>query len=192
MTARIVIYLLTFTFVSPFFCLAQDKFSDHEKLYLATQPGMEHEQLFYMVGKWRQISEEFHTQSPPTYGKGEADTKIILGGRYVQTRSVINYEGYTIEQYWFFGYDKVLKNYTFTVFDNVSTVILHSTGSYDPDKRRFEFSGESPDILEPEKMIPFRVRITFESDRKYIFELFLKLEGEEIKRYKIVNVKLGE
>ena len=116
-------------------------------------PGENHKHLEHFVGSWDLTTKMWMAgpDSPPTVSKGTAETKWILGKRYIQEslkaemkmpgpdgkEMAMPFEGLGIT-----GYDNFKKVYVGTWADDMGTQLLTMRGNYDPAKKTLAMYGE--------------------------------------------------
>ena len=150
-------------------------------------PGPEHNLLYAMEGIWRQLV-SWHTKGQPDeFSKGFTQNRVILGGRYLQMKSIHEIGIFPYLSMTMIGFDRRKEKYTLHIFDVLTTYSLEAEGKYDPEKEVLTFSGASVPPM-AEKELPFNYEISFEDDKKFIIQLFVHENDEKFLRMKVVNI----
>jgi hypothetical protein len=116
-------------------------------------PGENHRHLEHFVGSWDCTMKMWMggPDTKPTVSKGTAETKWILGKRYIQEslRAEMKMPGpdgkemaMPFEGLGTTGYDNFKKIYVGTWADDMGTQLLTMRGSYDPAKKTLAMYGE--------------------------------------------------
>jgi hypothetical protein len=128
------------------------------------KPGPEHERLRALVGKWDLTYEG-------SAGKGTAEFKSIMGGRFVTEEVKLPFGSATFEWLGIYGYDPHKKKYTAVWVDNMDTSTEIGEGEADDAGKVLTFKGEhiDPRTGKPAK---FTWRISREGDSKLTIEMF--------------------
>src|SRR5688572_665077 len=98
----------------------------------AAQPGPEHRRLAALAGEWNlrfELSPSPATQ--PVVGSGTASNRMILGGRFLQSESVVQLGGDRTEGLMILGYDRRAGRYTMLGLDTYGTHYVGAEGPYD-------------------------------------------------------------
>jgi hypothetical protein len=137
---------------------------DNQDFAARGKPGAEHERLQALVGKWDLTLEGGS-------GKGTAEFKSIMGGRFVTEEVKLPFGGLTMEWLGIYGYDKQRKKYTAVWVDNMDTTTETGEGEADAAGKVLTFKGEH---IDPRTSKPARFtwRITREGDSKLLIEMF--------------------
>lgn len=106
-------------------------------------PGEPHKGLAEMAGKWNYTSKWWMTKdAQPQESKGTSTMRMILGGRFLEQNLKGMSMGKTFEGHGMTGYDNIKKQYEIVWLDNMSTGIMHATGTYDPNTKTMTEMGE--------------------------------------------------
>jgi hypothetical protein len=108
---------------------------DPKESVKANEPGTEHENLKAFVGTWELTVEGVK-------GKGSAEIKSILGGRFITEDVKVPLGGFSMEWHGVLGYDRVKKQYTGVWFDNLANTTESGSGEADKTGRILSFRGE--------------------------------------------------
>ncbi|MFP4368695.1 MAG: DUF1579 family protein [Candidatus Kapaibacterium sp.] len=185
---KIIVASIIFMAYMP--AMAQHRFdSANENINLA---GEEHKILYDIRGSWRQLYEGTpFGGGTPSFGKGSAKNKIIMGGRFIEINALMDTKMIKVENITILGYDKDIRKYTIFQYDNSSTAPTFAYGNYNEKEKMLEFETQMlTDYTGKEKK--YRITYTFESKEKFIYELWIIQDGKEHRLFKVVNIKLEE
>jgi hypothetical protein len=101
----------------------------------AGEPGPEYTNLKAFVGTWELTVEGVQ-------GKGIAEIKSILGGRFITEDVKVPFGGISMEWHGVMSYDRVKKQYTGVWFDNTGNTTKSDTGEADKTGRILSFRGQ--------------------------------------------------
>lgn len=96
---------------------------------LAT-PGAGHRFLADSVGTWDTEVTSW-MEGPPTKSKGTAENRMVLGGRWLESKFRGDMMGQPFEGLGYTGYDNYTKKYMGTWMDNMTTAVMVSEGTMD-------------------------------------------------------------
>jgi Protein of unknown function (DUF1579) len=154
-------------------------------------PGEGHKKLEPLVGSWTFTGKFWMDPSaPPTEGKGTAERKWILDGRFVQETvkgqmtGMPTFEGFAIT-----GYDNVQKKYVGFWIDSMGTSMSNSTGSMDAAGK--VYTGEHEDF-DPAmgKKIKVKDVLRFESKDKQTITSYRIEDGKEVKMMELTLTRV--
>jgi len=156
----------------------------------AMTPGDEHKGLVSDVGTWDTVTRIWMMgpDAPPTESKGTAESKSVLGGRFIAqtlkydfpmpdpaTGAVTNMP---VEGMGMFGYDRYQKMYVGSWADSMSTCLLSMKGNLSPDGKTLTMYGEMD-----EPMLGVRGRMV-----KYVTEI----KDHDHHRFSIYDLHAGD
>jgi hypothetical protein len=173
---KMVFRLLLAVIITGNFSLAQEKETDKQEMmkkYLAaSMPGEAHKKLDNLVGSWDIATTIWMDgpDQPPTTGKGTAELKWVLGGRFLQQETKGEYMGMPTAGMGFNGYDNLDKKYTMFWIDNTATAVYTAEGIFDKSGKVLTMYGKMDEVLtgEHDKYAIYVVR--FVDKDKWIFE----------------------
>ena len=131
-------------------------------------PGPAHKVLDTKVGHWNVVIKSF---DPPTESKGTSDFRWIMEGRYLEQTAHASFEGAPFEGLGISGFDNLKHAYVSTWVDNMGTGLVNAEGTYSPQKRTFQYSGQTPDLMTG-KYVKSRSVETFVDDDHMTVEFF--------------------
>jgi hypothetical protein len=155
----------------------------------AAEPAEAHKLLQKQVGKWNLSLKSWPAPgAPPMESTGTAETKSLLGDRYVQTEVSSNMMGKAFSGIGTTGYDKAKKKYVGTWIDSMSTGMMLSEGTADASGKVMTTQAVATDPLtgKPTKM---RIVSKWESDDKIVEEFFEKKGGKDVKTMEITYTR---
>ncbi len=126
---------------------AQIKDADVDRMNEARSPGPMHQLLARLEGDWKYESTLWNTPgaSPMVVG-GDAEKRMILGGRFLEENHRGTFMGQTAEGRNTTGWDNLAKQFVGTWIDNASTGIITTRGKLDADGQSIVLEAE---ILNP-------------------------------------------
>ena len=156
---------------------AQPQMSAEEKAQMdammkAGTPGDAHKKLSSMVGTWDTTVKMFSPNpgAPAQVSTGVAESKWVLGGRFVQENFNGNFMGMPFSGIGYTGYDNIKKQYTGTWMDNMGTATMISTGNMTSDKT-YEFSSTMDDPMSGKPM-PVKEKVIVVDENHHMFEMW--------------------
>jgi hypothetical protein len=151
----------------------------------AAAPGEQHRQLQKMVGKWNLSLKSWHgPDQPPVESAGTAETKSLLGDRYVQTTINSTMMGKPFSGQGITGYDNTKKKFVGTWIDSMSTGIMRTEGTSDPSGKVMTSQSTFTDPLTG-KESKMKIVGKWEGDDKLVEEFYEKRGGKEAKTMEI-------
>ena len=95
-------------------------------------PAEGHKSLAGMVGTWdAEVTTWMEPGQPPAKSKGTSENRMVLGGRWVESKFTSEMMGMPFEGLGYTGYDNFKKKYVGTWMDNMSTAVMVSEGTWD-------------------------------------------------------------
>ncbi len=158
-----------------------------EKWNAYATPGAPQKLLEQRAGSWvAKVTLWTAPGAPPLVSDATSESKMILGGRYVEDVSTGNVNGMPFEGRGICGYDNLSKKYVYAWIDNMGTGIMVGKGTYDPKTRSISYRAEAPDVMTG-KMKTVRGVDTFVDADTFKSEMFDKgPDGKEFKAMEIV------
>ncbi len=151
----------------------------------AMTPGPEHARLAALAGDWKMtVKTWMDPAAPPEMAGGTVHRRMILGGRYLEETVESTMMGQPFEGRGLTGYDNVTGKYWSTWVDSMSTGLMTSTGSFDPETGIGTFWGT---YVDPGSGQEGRNKSTVEhvSDDREVFTMYDVKDGREIKMMEI-------
>ena len=173
------------------FAQEQPKMTAEEKAQMdammkAGAPGDAHKKLSYMVGTWDSTVKMYPMQpaAPVQQSTAVAESKWVLGGRFVQEMVTGNFMGMPFSGIGYTGYDNIKKQYVGTWMDNMGTSVMISSGGPTGDKT-YEFSSTMDDPMSGKSM-PVKEKMTVIDDDHHMLEMWGP--GPDGKTYKTMEI----
>jgi hypothetical protein len=154
-------------------------------------PGEPHKMLAMDNGNWSAESTMYMSANDPKPMKTAmtATSKMVMGGRYQESRYSGNMMGQPFEGVATVGYNNASKKYESTWMDNMGTGVMYMTGDYDTATKTMNMSG---DCVDPMTGKAKKVRETFAivDDNTRKMEMFdTDASGKEYKSMEIVMTR---
>jgi Protein of unknown function (DUF1579) len=149
-------------------------------------PSSMHKMLANHTGNWKvKITSWMTPDSEPMISEGSSVNKMIMGGRYLQSKHSgtaweMPMEGMSLE-----GYDNATKEFTSIWIDNLGTGTSVAKGKYDEVAKTINYIGSMIDpITKNEKK--FRETITFNDENSHILKMYSDFNNKEFQSMEIV------
>ncbi len=154
-------------------------------------PGEPHKMLAMDNGSWDCESTMYMSANDPKPMKTKmtSTSKMVMGGRYQESRYSGNMMGQPFEGVATVGYDNASKKYVSTWMDNMGTGLMYMTGDYDVATKTMSMKGECTDPMTGQKK---NVRETFAivDDNTRKMEMFdTDASGKEYKSMEITMTR---
>jgi len=148
----------------------------------AATPGEHHATLAKLAGNWNVTSTMWmDPAAPPMESTGTAVKTMLMDGRYLQEEYSSNFMGMPFNGMGITGYDNVTEQFTGVWFDNMSTMVMGFTGSFDAENNAIVCSADYMDAVSKE-MTSTRMVTTLVSEDEHLFEYFSPgPDGGEVK-----------
>lgn len=148
-------------------------------------PGKVHEMMAKWDGEWDEdITMWMAPGAPPMKNKSTAVNRMILGGRYQESRHTGNFNGMPFEGISTMGYDNALKVFQSTWVDNMGSGVMFLEGTWDDKTKSITLKGKTVDPSTGKVMM---VREVFKivDDNTQIMEMYNTMNGTETKAMEI-------
>jgi hypothetical protein len=160
---------------------APDEKAQMEAMMKAATPGEPHKRLDALVGSWDvTVTMWMDPSKPPTEAKATAETRSIMGGRYLEEKVTGEFAGMPFLGQSLTGYDNLKKQYTSVWIDNMGTGISASHGTYDADKKTFTYHGEETDPLSG-KALKVKSALHLIDKDGYEVDMYRVTDGKDVK-----------
>jgi len=149
-------------------------------------PGDIHKMIAKSNGTWDEdVTVWMDPAAPPTKSKSIAVNKMILGGRYQESRHKGSFNGMPFEGISTLGYDNAKKVFQSTWVDNMGTGVMYLEGTWDSTSHTINFKGKGIDPSTGKEM-EVREIFTMVDDNNQKMEMFATQSGKENKTMEIV------
>lgn len=152
-------------------------------------PGSVHQMLAKADGEWNaETTLWMEPGAQPVKSTASATNKMILGGRYQETRFKGTMMGQPFEGVGVTGYDNAKKTFVSTWHDNMGTGIMYMEGKWDEATKSINFMGKTVDPMTGKDM---NVREVYKmiDDKNQSMEMYMTHEGKEYKSMEIKFTK---
>jgi hypothetical protein len=148
-------------------------------------PSDVHKMLAKDDGQWNEEITLWTTPgAPPTKSTATLINKMILGGRYQESKHTGNVMGMPFEGYGLVGYDNAKKVFVSSWIDNMGTGIMVLEGKWDDKTKTIHFTGKSTDPMTG-KDVPVREVFTWIDNNTQKMEMFMTQDSKEFKSMEI-------
>ncbi len=153
------------------------------QLFSLTQPLPEHQILLQLEGEWNQDIRFYFSGDTTRVFKGQGETinQMVLGFRFLESKSKSIAFGMHISSVSYIGYDNRLKKYTIYTMDEMGTYPVLAFGDYDEKNKTLTFTGNEIDPVTQDP-IKFIMKYTFPDEDSIGFEVDL-VSGSNVKKY---------
>lgn len=144
-------------------------------------PGPMQEMLKSHEGKWKVTASVWMKPGdPPLTSDGDAESKMIFDGRYLQSEFHGTMMGQKFEGMGLDAYDNALGEFRSVWIDNMGTGIMMLRGKMDPATKTISYEGT---VVDPQtkKEIDTWSTITMTDADHQTMEMFSKIEGKKVK-----------
>jgi hypothetical protein len=153
-------------------------------------PGDVHKMLAKYDGEWKtEMTMWMDPTSAPTKSTGKVTNKMILGGRYQETRYSGDFMNMPMEGIGMTGYDNAKKVFITTWVDNMGTGMMLMEGTWDDSKKTINFSGKTVDPATGKDIMVKEV-IKFIDDKTQQMEMYMVQDGTEFKTMQIIYTRI--
>jgi hypothetical protein len=157
-----------------------------EAMMKAATPGPEHKRLDDLAGSWSFTTKMWmEPGAAPTESKGTAESKWILGGRFLEQDVHGDFMGMPFHGHGLFGYDNLKKKYVNVWMDSFATGFSTAEGTMDASGKVLTMTREDFDPTIGQK-IKTRDVTRIVSKDKHDMEMYKILpDGKEFKMMEI-------
>ncbi|MBC7902145.1 MAG: DUF1579 domain-containing protein [Gemmatimonadaceae bacterium] len=154
-------------------------------------PGEMHKLLSSGSGAWKaEMTMWMDPQAPPTKSVAKEVNRMILGGRYQESKYTGSFEGQPFEGIGTMAYDNATKKFISTWIDNMGTGLMKMEGTYDPSTKTLSQDGVGVDPTTG-KDCKMRSVVTYIDDTHRKMEMYNAKPGQkEFKSMEIVLTKM--
>jgi len=154
-------------------------------------PGDGHKIFARMAGKWTSTMKIWSSATPsasPMESTGRSESRLILGGRFVQEEASGTVMRMPMQRMSILGYDNFTKVYTLIFYSSLETATNMAVGTLDADGNTLTLRGE---FTEPQGKYPFKNVIRMESDDIHVFQSYKVLpDGTELKLVEQISTRV--
>lgn len=162
-----------------------DSAAAHKAWMAYMTPGPEHQLLAKTEGDWTTDMTFWKGPgAPPEKATGSCTNKMILGGRYQESRFTSDMMGMPFEGLGTTAYDNARKMYLNTWIDNMGTGMMMMEGKWDPAINGIVYTGKSFDPSS-QKTMELRQVIKLKDADNYLLEMYRTVNGKAFKEMEI-------
>ncbi|MEP7170646.1 MAG: DUF1579 domain-containing protein [Bacteroidota bacterium] len=148
-------------------------------------PGAMQEMLAKSNGDWNEeVTMWMSPGAPPMKSTAMATNSMILGNRYLQSKSIGSFNGMPFEGTGITAYDNAKKVFMSTWIDNMGTGIMYSEGKYDEKTKTVNYTGDMVDPMSG-KSEKFRQTFKMTDENNQVMEMYSTQNGKEFKTMEI-------
>jgi len=160
---------------------------DMQKWTAYMTPGDMHQMLAKTDGTWNEDMTMWQDpKAPPQKMTATCENKMVMGGRYQESRHSGSFNNMPFEGYNLVGYDNIKKVFESTWVDNMGTGIIHMEGPYDQSTKTVTLTGKEMDPMSG-KEIDIKQTVQFIDDNNELVQMFSNRNGQE---FKVMEIKL--
>jgi hypothetical protein len=149
---------------------------DMKKMMALATPGEQHKIFDHLVGTWKLTIKMWMGPGEPTVNQGTAKFEWILGGRYLKSTQIGNFNDMPFEGMELDGYDNAQKQYFAVWLDNMGTGVMNLTGQPTADGKGINYSGETFEPMQ-NKNVKVREEVRYTSNTSYTFTMYMQMPG---------------
>lgn len=192
---KLLLLILSIFFILSLSATAQEEqeMNDEMKIWMEYMtPGDPHKQMAKAEGEWKLKSKMWMdpNQEEPMMADGEAESKMILGGRYLETKieMPVPTMGMEMEGLSITGFDNALKKYTQVWIDNFGTGIATSEGEWNEDENAIVYHGSYVNPVTKEQA-KFKQVMRIVDEKHTVMEMYDYKDGKEYKSMEVEMIK---
>lgn len=157
------------------------------------KPGEEHKMLAKSAGTWKaHVKFWMKPGEAPDESDGIMKKKMIMGGRFLEEEFTGKFGDQKFTGGGLVGYDIRKKKYVNVWVDSMSTAIMTSEGTYDPEKKTYTYVGEGVNPTTG-KELKTRDVLRIVNDDEQLFEMYWDMgKGNEFKVMEITYKRTEE
>lgn len=143
-----------------------------EMMMKAATPGEQHKRLDAFAGTFdAKLKMWMDPSKPPEESTGTAESKWVLGNRYLEQRYEGTFMGQPFSGLGYTGYDNVSKKYFMNWMDTSTTGVMAMTGKWDAAGKVMTFSGT---VIDPMTGKPCKIteKVTVADNDHHSFEMW--------------------
>lgn len=149
-------------------------------------PGPAHQKMAQADGEWTADMTFWEKpDAPPTKSSGTCVNKMILGGRYCESRYTAEMMGSPFEGIGIMAYDNTRKAFINTWIDNMGTGIMILEGKWNEADNALELSGKVTDPVTG-KEVNIRQVMKWQDNDHQTLEMYRTTDGNEAKEMEIM------
>jgi hypothetical protein len=148
-------------------------------------PGEVHKLMASWDGEWNEsITMWMAPGAPPQEMKSTCVNRMLLGGRYQESRHLGDFGGMPFEGISTMAWDNISKQFINTWIDNLGTGMMVLNGKWDEASKTIQLKGEMMDPMSGQN-IPIRQVLKIIDNNTHIMEQYNTKNGKEFKTMEI-------
>src|SRR5882757_11342817 len=165
---------------------AQGNDTAGQKAWMAYMtPGTVHQMVAKSDGDWKaDVTMWMSPGAPPTKSAASCTNKMILGGRYQETKYTGTMMGMPFEGMGLLAYDNAKKVFISSWVDNMGTGMMNLEGKWDDNSKSITFLGKSVDPTTGKEM-DIRQVLKIIDDNAQQLDMYMQMNGQEFKTMEI-------
>lgn len=149
-------------------------------------PGDIHKMLASWDGEWtEEITHWMQPGAEPMKSVATCVNRMIMGGRYQESKHTGSFFGMPFEGLSTLGYDNGKKVFVNTWIDNMGTGFMILEGTWDDASKTINLKGKATDPMTGKDM-PVRQTFKLTDSNTQVTEMFTVVNGKEFKNMEIV------
>ncbi len=149
-------------------------------------PGPMHQMLAKADGDWTYEMTSWMTpNAPPTKSTGNSTNRMILGGRYQESKITGTVMDMPFEGLGNMGYDNAKKVFVSSWVDNMGTGIAYMEGKWDEGTKSIHFTGKMLDPMTG-KDCEVKQNVFMVDDNTQKMEMFTVTDGKDVKTMELI------
>ncbi len=152
-------------------------------------PGPEHKVLDSKVGKWDVKVTMYMPDGTSETSTGTSEITWLMDGRYLQENVSGSFENMPFRGTGTTAYDNLKRRYVYSWIDNMGTGIMVGEGLYDPTRKMFTYTGESPDVVRGESVTTRSVETQLDANHWKAEMWSPGPDGKEMKSMELVYTR---
>ncbi|MCW3467207.1 DUF1579 domain-containing protein [Chitinophaga nivalis] len=166
--------------------LAQQDAAATQKAWAAYMtPGPMHEKMAATNGDWSSTMTFWESPgAAPQTSTGNCSYKMILGGRYQESRFLGDFMGMPFEGIGTMAYDNARKLFISTWMDNMGTGIIVLEGNWEEAEKAVVLKGKCQDPISGKPMV-VKELLKWQDNNHHSMEMFREVDGKEFKDMEI-------
>ena len=182
---KIILVFCVIAFGAASFQLRAQSQEDIKKWMDYMTPSDVHKMIAKWDGEWTEDIQMWMAPSaPPQSMQATCINKMMLGGRYQESKTTGNFMGMPFEGIGTTGWDNLRKVFVSSWADNMSTGMIFMEGPWDEATKTMQLKGKSTDPMSG-KQVELRQVLKIVDDNTQVMEQFTMQEGKEFKSMEI-------
>ncbi len=152
-------------------------------------PGEQHQWLSQFDGKWvGEVKMWMDPSQPPSVSKMKTINEMVMNGLFQKSTHTGMMMGMEFNGEGLVGFDNVKKVFNSTWIDNMTSSISVMNGTLSNDNKTLTMNGTMTDAMTGKDLDIKQVLTLLDKD-KHIFEMFMVMDGKEIKTMEITYTR---